>query len=148
MKALTVGGPLQGFAWARLAVSLVLLALAPFVPPGLMAGESQILAAALIIALTSSSAMLLLGPPSQPRRLAWFICLLDATLITAVVAATGGELDAELLHVHGRLLRCPHHDATHGVEKYIAVECETGFGEFARMGNVRREVRVEKGAWF
>ena len=90
MKALTVGGPLQGFAWARLGVSLVLLTLAPFVPPGLMAGESQILAAALIIALTSSSAMLLLGPPSQPRRLAWFICLLDATLITAVVAATGG----------------------------------------------------------
>jgi two-component system, NtrC family, sensor histidine kinase PilS len=90
VKALTVGGPLQGFAWARLGVSLVLLALAPFVPPGLMAGESQILAAALIIALTSSTAMLLLGPPSQPRRLAWFICLLDATLITAVVAATGG----------------------------------------------------------
>src|SRR5262249_59078505 len=36
------------------------------------------------------SAMLLLGPASQPRRLAWFICLLDCALITAVVAATGG----------------------------------------------------------
>ncbi len=90
MKALTVGGPLQGFAWARLGVSLVLLALAPFVPPGLMPGESQILAVALIIALTSSSAMLLFGPPAQPRRLAWLICLLDSALITAVVAATGG----------------------------------------------------------
>lgn len=90
MKALTVGGPLQGFAWARLGVSVVLLALAPFVPSGLMAGESQILAFALIIALASSSAMLLLGPPPQPRRLAWFICLLDSALITAVVAATGG----------------------------------------------------------
>ena len=90
MKALTVGGPLRGFAWARLGVSLVLLALAPFVPPGLMPGESQILAVALIIALTSSSAMLLLGPPPQPLRLAWFICLLDSALITAVVAATGG----------------------------------------------------------
>jgi len=88
--ALTVGGPLRGFAWVRLGVSVVLLALAPFVPSGLMAGESQILAVALIIALTSSSAMLLLGPPAQPRRLAWFICLLDSALITAVVAATGG----------------------------------------------------------
>ena len=90
MKALTVGGPLQGFAWARLGVSLVLLALAPFVSPGHMPGESQILALALIIAFTSSGAMLLLGPPTQPRRLAWFICLLDCALITAVVAATGG----------------------------------------------------------
>jgi two-component system sensor histidine kinase PilS (NtrC family) len=90
VKALTVGGPLRGFAWARLGVSLVLLALAPFVQSGLMPGESQILAVALIIALASSSAMLLLGPPAQPRRLAWFICLLDSALITAVVAATGG----------------------------------------------------------
>ena len=90
MKALTVGGPLQGFAWARLGVSLVLLALAPTVPPGLMPGESQIFAVGLIIALASSSAMLLLGPPAQPRRLAWFICLLDSALITAVVVATGG----------------------------------------------------------
>ena len=90
MKALTVGGSLQGFAWARLGVSLVLLALAPFVSPGLMPGESQILALALIIAFASSGAMLLLGPPTQPRRLAWFICLLDCALITAVVAATGG----------------------------------------------------------
>jgi len=91
VKALTVGGPLQGFAWARLGVSLVLLALAPFVSPGtFMPGESQILALTLIIALTSATAMLLLGPPAQPRRLAWFICLLDSALITAVVAATGG----------------------------------------------------------
>jgi len=90
VKALTVGGPLQGFAWARLGVSLVLLALAPTVPPGLMPGESQIFAVGLIIALASSSAMLLLGPPAQPRRLAWFICLLDSALITAVVVATGG----------------------------------------------------------
>jgi two-component system sensor histidine kinase PilS (NtrC family) len=90
VKALTVGGPLKGFARARLGVSLVLLALAPFVSPGPMPGESQILALALIIAFASSGAMLLLGPPTKPRRLAWFICLLDCALITAVVAATGG----------------------------------------------------------
>jgi two-component system sensor histidine kinase PilS (NtrC family) len=90
VKAFTVDGPLRGFAWARLGVSLVLLVLAPFVPSGLMPGESQILAIGLVIALASSSAMLLLGPASEPRRLAWFICLLDSALITAVVAATGG----------------------------------------------------------
>ena len=91
MNALTVAGPLRGFAWARLGVSIVLLAIAPLVTPGsVMPGENQILALTLIIALTSSSAMLLLGPPAQPRRLAWFICLLDTALITAVVAATGG----------------------------------------------------------
>src|SRR5438445_5043020 len=55
-----------------------------------MPGESQILALALILALAPSSAILLLGPPAQPRRLAWFICLLDSALITAVVVATGG----------------------------------------------------------
>src|SRR5436309_10647321 len=55
-----------------------------------MPGESQIFAVGLLIALASSSAILLLGPPAQPRRLAWFICLLDSALITAVVVATGG----------------------------------------------------------
>jgi two-component system, NtrC family, sensor histidine kinase PilS len=91
VNALTVAGTLRGFAWARLGVSIVLLAIAPLVTPGsVMPGENQILALTLIIALTSSSAMLLLGPPAQPRRLAWFICLLDTALITAVVAATGG----------------------------------------------------------
>jgi two-component system sensor histidine kinase PilS (NtrC family) len=91
VNAFTVAGPLRGFAWARLGVSIVLLAIAPLVTPGsVMPGENQILALTLIIALTSSSAMLLLGPPAQPRRLAWFICLLDTALITAVVAATGG----------------------------------------------------------
>jgi len=90
VKALNVSGPLRWFSWARLSVAVVLLALAPFVSPGLMPGEGQILALALIVALTSSSALLLFGPSAQPRRLAWFICLLDTTLITAVVAATGG----------------------------------------------------------
>src|SRR5262249_33656800 len=55
-----------------------------------MPGESQILAVGLIIAPAPSSALPLRGPPSHPRRLAWFICLLDPALITAVVAATGG----------------------------------------------------------
>ena len=90
MSAFNVGGPLRGFAWARLGVAVVPLALGPFVSPGLVAGEREVLALALVVALASSGALLLFGPPAQPRRLAWFICLLDAVLITAVVAATGG----------------------------------------------------------
>ena len=90
MSAFNVGGPLRGFAWARLGVAVVPLALGPFVSPGLVAGEREVLALALVVALASSGALLLFGPPAQPRRLAWFICLLDAALITAVVAATGG----------------------------------------------------------
>ncbi|PYN20918.1 MAG: hypothetical protein DMD99_21130 [Candidatus Rokuibacteriota bacterium] len=90
MSAFNVGGPLRGFAWARLGVAVVLLALGPFVSPGLVPGEREVLTLALVVALASSGALLLFGPPAQPRRLAWFICLLDAVLITAVVAATGG----------------------------------------------------------
>ena len=90
MSAFNVGGPLRGFAWARLGVAVVPLALGPFVSPGLVPGEREVLTLALVVALASSGALLLFGPPAQPRRLAWFICLLDAVLITAVVAATGG----------------------------------------------------------
>jgi len=90
VSAFNVGGPLRGLAWARLGVAVVLLALGPFVSPGLVAGEREVLALALVVALASSGALLLFGPPAQPRRLAWFICLLDTALITAVVAATGG----------------------------------------------------------
>jgi len=90
VKALNVGRPLRGFSWARLGVALVLLGLGPFISPGLMPGEGAILALALGIAIASSGALLFVGPPADPRRLAWFICLLDTALITAVVAATGG----------------------------------------------------------
>ena len=90
MKAFNVSGPLRAFSWARLGAALVLLAFAPFASPGLMPGESEILALALIVAIASAGALLLFGPPAQPRRLAWLICLLDTVLITAVVAATGG----------------------------------------------------------
>jgi two-component system sensor histidine kinase PilS (NtrC family) len=90
VSAFNVGGPLRGFAWARLGVAVVLLAHGPFVSPGLVPGEREVLALALVVALASAGALLLFGPPARPRRLAWFICLLDTALITAVVAATGG----------------------------------------------------------
>ena len=85
-----VGGPLRGFSWARLGVAVVLLALGPFVSAGLVPGEGGILALALLLAIVSSGVLLVFGPPADSRRMAWLICLLDTTLITAVVAATGG----------------------------------------------------------
>jgi two-component system sensor histidine kinase PilS (NtrC family) len=88
--ALNVGGPLRGFSWARLGIAAVLLALAPLVSPGPVPGERAVLVLALLVAIASAGAVLLLPPPAQPRRLTWFICLLDTALITAVVAATGG----------------------------------------------------------
>jgi two-component system sensor histidine kinase PilS (NtrC family) len=90
VRALNVGGPLRGFSWARLGVAAVLLALGPFVSPGPVPGERAVMVLALLVALASAGAVLLLPPPAQPRRLTWFICLLDTALITAVVAATGG----------------------------------------------------------
>jgi two-component system, NtrC family, sensor histidine kinase PilS len=88
--ALNVGGPLRGFSWARLGIAAVLLALAPLVSPGPVPAERAVLVLALLVAIASAGAVLLLPPPAQPRRLTWFICLLDTALITAVVAATGG----------------------------------------------------------
>jgi two-component system, NtrC family, sensor histidine kinase PilS len=88
--ALNVGGPLRGFSWARLGLAAILLALAPLVSPGPVPGERAVLVLALLVAIASAGAVLLLPPPAQPRRLTWFICLLDTALITAVVAATGG----------------------------------------------------------
>lgn len=89
MRALNVGGPLRGFSWARLGVAVVLLALGPFVSPGLEPGEREVFVLALLMALGSAGAVLILGTPVAPRRFMWFICLLDTALITAVVAATG-----------------------------------------------------------
>jgi two-component system sensor histidine kinase PilS (NtrC family) len=88
--ALSVGGPLRGFSWARLGIAAVLLALAPLVAPGPVPGERAVLVLALLVAIASAGAVLLLPPPTDSRRLTWFICLLDTALITAVVAATGG----------------------------------------------------------
>ena len=91
MKVVDPNRLLRGFCWARLGLAAVLLALAPAVT-----GDAQsetnpnILSVALLAAVLSSGAVLLLPPLSKPRRMAWLLCVLDAVLITAVVAATGG----------------------------------------------------------
>ena len=90
MKPLNISGFLRGFAWARLGLAALLLALGPLMASGLMPGETGILALALSVAVASSLALIIFGPPAEPGRMAWLFCLLDAALITAVVAATGG----------------------------------------------------------
>jgi two-component system sensor histidine kinase PilS (NtrC family) len=91
MKVVDPNRLLRGFCWARLGLAAVLLALGPAVM-----GDPQsetnpnILSVALLAAVLSSGAVLLLPPLSKPRRMAWLLCVLDAALITAVVAATGG----------------------------------------------------------
>jgi two-component system sensor histidine kinase PilS (NtrC family) len=82
---------LRAFSWARLVVGALLVVAGPWAPsffiPMVSAG---LLAAVLTVVVISSGSLLLLGPVSRPRFVAWLVCALDATLITAVVAATGG----------------------------------------------------------
>ena len=91
MKALNVDALLRGFAWARLGLAVLLLALGPVMPSGLVSGEHPVvLALALLIAAASSGVLLLFGPVAPSRPVAWLFGLLDIVLITAIVASTGG----------------------------------------------------------
>jgi two-component system sensor histidine kinase PilS (NtrC family) len=91
VKALNVDALLRGFAWARLGLAVLLLALGPVMPSGLVSGEHPVvLALALLIAAASSGVLLLFGPAARSRPVAWLFGLLDIVLITAIVASTGG----------------------------------------------------------
>jgi two-component system sensor histidine kinase PilS (NtrC family) len=82
---------LRGFGLARLAIAAVLLAVGPSLPEELVPGTNRgIIALSLITVIGSSGALIALSPIGQPHRVAWLISLLDTTLVTAVVAATGG----------------------------------------------------------
>lgn len=90
-RSLDLGARLRAFSWARLAVAGVLVGVGPWAPaifvPTATAG---LLLAVLTLVVASSGVLLVLGRPRRPRVVAWLLCLLDATLATAVVAATGG----------------------------------------------------------
>ena len=91
MKALNVNALLRGFAWARLGLAGLLLAVGPVMPSGFVPGQDPVvLTLALLIAAVSSGVLLLFGPGGRPRPVAWLFGLLDIVLITAIVAATGG----------------------------------------------------------
>jgi two-component system, NtrC family, sensor histidine kinase PilS len=82
---------LRGFGLARLAVAALLLAVGPALPVELIPGTNRdILALTLLVVVGSSGVLIAFAPSVKPHRVAWLICLLDAALVTAVVAATGG----------------------------------------------------------
>jgi two-component system sensor histidine kinase PilS (NtrC family) len=86
-----LGVRLRVFAWARLTVVACLACAGPWAPAVFVPTASVgLLLAVVVLVATSSGAVLVLGPGPRPRAVAWWLCLLDATLVTAVVSATGG----------------------------------------------------------
>jgi len=83
---------LRAFCWARVAAAAFLVGVGPWAPAVLLPGASGggLLFAVLLLVVASSGLLLVAGRPPRPRVMAWLLCLLDAALITAVVAATGG----------------------------------------------------------
>jgi two-component system sensor histidine kinase PilS (NtrC family) len=82
---------LRGFFWARLGIALLLLAVAPIIPEELKPGSQvSVVAVCLLVVVASSGLLLFLAPLAKPDRIAWLVGVLDAALITAIVAATGG----------------------------------------------------------
>jgi two-component system sensor histidine kinase PilS (NtrC family) len=91
MKLTDSNGLLRGFGLARLVVAALLLAVGPALPGELIPDTNRgILALALMVVVGSSGMLIALAPTGRSHRLAWLVCLLDAALVTAVVAATGG----------------------------------------------------------
>jgi two-component system sensor histidine kinase PilS (NtrC family) len=82
---------LRAFSWARLAVAAGLVGVSPWAPAVFRpAGRAELLLAVVTLVVASSGACLVRARVSRPRVVAWLLCLLDATLVTAVVAVTGG----------------------------------------------------------
>lgn len=82
---------LRIFAWGRLVLAGLLAVVVPLLPPDLVPRvNTGILLVVLSIVAVSSGARLIFGSAGRPRRAAWYLCLLDASLITAAVASTGG----------------------------------------------------------
>lgn len=82
---------LRAHCWGRLAVVGFLVAVGPWTPAVFVPTASAALLVALVaLVVVSSGLLLFLGRPPRPRVVVWLLCVLDAALITAVVAATGG----------------------------------------------------------
>ena len=82
---------LRAFCWGRLAVAAFLVAVGPWAPAVFVPTVTPALLLAVVTIVVASSGVLLgLGRPPRPSVVAWLLCLLDAALVTAVVAATGG----------------------------------------------------------
>ncbi len=80
---------LRGFAWTRLGAAGLLAIIVPHIPPDLMPRTNAGILLFVLPVVVASSAALLFRPSDHPRRMAWYLCLLDVALITGVVAGTG-----------------------------------------------------------
>jgi len=90
-RPLDLDARLRAFSWARLAVAGFLAGVGPWAPAVFVPTASAgLLLAVLTLVVASSGALLVVRRPLRPRVVTWLLCVLDATLITAVVAATGG----------------------------------------------------------
>jgi two-component system, NtrC family, sensor histidine kinase PilS len=82
---------LRAYCKGRLAVAALLVAVGPWAPPVFVPTASTTLLLAIVsLVIVSSGGLLALGRPPRPRVVAWLLCMLDAALVTAVVATTGG----------------------------------------------------------
>jgi two-component system sensor histidine kinase PilS (NtrC family) len=82
---------LRGCCWGRLAIAGLLVALGPWAPAVFVPiASTTLLLAVVALVVVSSGALLVLGRAPRPRVVVFLLCVLDAALITAVVAATGG----------------------------------------------------------
>lgn len=89
--SLDLSARLRVLCWARLAAAGFFVAVGPWAPAVLVPTASPgLLRVVLTLVVASSAALLLVGRAFRPRVVAWLLCVLDASLITAVVAATGG----------------------------------------------------------
>jgi two-component system sensor histidine kinase PilS (NtrC family) len=80
---------LRAFAWARLAVTGLLIVSIPLTSDHAR-GHAALLGVVLLVATGSSIAVLARRTTPRPRRAAALLCVLDLALVTAVVASTGG----------------------------------------------------------
>jgi two-component system sensor histidine kinase PilS (NtrC family) len=82
---------LRAFAWARLALTGVLLVAVPLTASSFAPlANTPVLGLALLVAAGSSAAVLFHRAMPHPQRVAALLSTLDVVLVTAVVAATGG----------------------------------------------------------
>lgn len=89
--SLDLNGLLRMYSWARLVVAAGLIGVGPWAPPIFVPTVSvELPRVVFMIVVMSSGALLVFGPSPRLRSIAWLFGLLDATLVTAVVSATGG----------------------------------------------------------
>ena len=82
---------LHAYCWGRLAVATFLAGVGPLATAVLVpVASTPLLLIVVTLVAMSSGSLLLLSRVPRPRVVAWLLCVLDAALVTAVIAATGG----------------------------------------------------------